>query len=168
VSVFIASVRAAERQNFHARAASPNTRAVSRFFKKLLFQWRRKSGRWPVAKAIQHLTANVASRKSGVSDDSDSRSDDIRNSHGLDDQTGVVGRGAEGYKEHLVFVMVQQRLQLGFQLCEPHWVERTLENGVLQTNTEAFHSPRYFSQPFRVANIVADEKSNAAHRVVNP
>jgi hypothetical protein len=58
---FVASILAAERRNFRARAAPPKSGAVSRFFKKLLLQWRSKSGRWHVAASIQHLLRLLAS-----------------------------------------------------------------------------------------------------------
>ena len=45
-----ASVLAGERQHFHARAAPPHTGEVVAISKIVPFQWRKKGGRWPMAK----------------------------------------------------------------------------------------------------------------------
>jgi len=50
----IASVPAGEHQHCHARAASPRSQAQSfAISKNVPFQWRKKGGRWHMAKAME-------------------------------------------------------------------------------------------------------------------
>lgn len=63
--------------------------------------------------------------------------------------------------------MFQNRLKGGFQHGHAHVVEGTFEDRVLQSYPEAFQCARHASQPFGMADVVADQVASAAHCVRN-
>src|SRR5581483_9618265 len=75
--------------------------------------------------------------------------DRIRQADCFDDQACVVRTRAERNEEHLVFVMIQNRIKTCFKRGGAKIVQRTFENGILQPNAKTFKNSRDLPQPLR-------------------
>jgi hypothetical protein len=110
--------------------------------------------------------ANDKEMKANVgSNNRDARANDVGLAKCLNHERGIVGARAKGHKEHLIFVVFQQRMQFRFQLREAHFIERAFEDRVLQAHAEAFERASDSPQPFRIADVVADEVADARHSI---
>lgn len=104
-----------------------------------------------------------------ISDNRHPRAHRVRQPHGFDDEGGVGAFQAQRNKQDLILLLIHFGRERGFELGEAHSVERTLEDRVLQPGAEAFENLGDPPQPFRLADVVTDQISDAtAHRVVNP
>ena len=121
-----ASVRAGEGGHCRTRAAPPKSGAFVRDFKDRAFPMAEE--RWSVARGREELNPFGRGLQAGKSDNCDAGSDFIGKSHSLDDEGGVTGRRPERDKQHLVFVMVDDRLQGGFGLSQAHVIQGAFKN----------------------------------------
>jgi len=111
------------------------------------------------------LEAKLQAKKSN---NCDPRAHLVRQAHRFDHEGGVAGTRTQRNKQDLVFLVVQKVMEFRLEFRQAQFVQRALENRVLQPDAESLQGSGHPPQPSGLTYVVADQVANAAHRVTNP
>src|SRR5208337_2628439 len=92
---------------------------------------------------------------------------EVRHTQRGDDAVATALRGAEHHKDHLVFGVLDDFSQLGFELCLLPRIEVALEDGELEVVAVVLADLEHPAQAFGVGDVVANQIGDA-HGPLSP